>query len=159
MSHLRPKLQQETTSGTTAEPVKSSSPAPPPQPVPLKVEPGAGDAVGLSDITQQLNQSQLAVLLNLLQSQTDLSIPQMAQLRNIHSNPGMQQHLEALNQSINALTEASSQKQDSESVAPEESLKDPLYQWSCLQQNHQLLKLQIHQLTCRICWPLCRVSR
>ncbi|NXP42474.1 CDK12 kinase, partial [Leiothrix lutea] len=61
---------------------------------------------GLGDITQQLNQSELAVLLNLLQSQTDLSVPQMAQLLNVHSNPEMQQQLEALNQSITALTEA-----------------------------------------------------
>uniref|UniRef100_A0A8C6A107 Cyclin-dependent kinase 12 n=1 Tax=Marmota marmota marmota TaxID=9994 RepID=A0A8C6A107_MARMA len=115
--------RKETTSGTSAEPVKNSSPAPP-QPAPSKVEPGAGDAIGLGDITQQLNQSELAVLLNLLQSQTDLSIPQMAQLLNIHSNPEMQQQLEALNQSISALTEATSQQQDSESIAPEESLKE-----------------------------------
>ncbi|XP_078230454.1 cyclin-dependent kinase 12 isoform X6 [Callithrix jacchus] len=115
--------RKETTSGTSAEPVKNSSPAPP-QPAPSKVEPGAGDAIGLGDITQQLNQSELAVLLNLLQSQTDLSIPQMAQLLNIHSNPEMQQQLEALNQSISALTEATSQQQDSEPMAPEESLKE-----------------------------------
>lgn len=76
------------------------------------------------DITQQLNQSELAVSLNLLQSQTDLSIPQMAQLLNIHSNPEMQQQLEALNQSISALTEATSQQHDSESIASEESLKE-----------------------------------
>lgn len=76
---------------------------------------------GLGDITQQLNQSELAVLLNLLQSQTDLSIPQMVQLLNIHSNPEIQQQLEALNQSISALTEASSQQQDSEPMGPEEA--------------------------------------
>lgn len=39
--------RKETTSGTSAEPVKNSSPAPP-QPAPGKVEPGAGDAVGQS---------------------------------------------------------------------------------------------------------------
>ncbi|XP_045155650.1 cyclin-dependent kinase 12 isoform X6 [Echinops telfairi] len=120
-----PKVpRKEVTSGTSAEPVKNSSPAPPPQPPPGKVEPGAGDTVGLGDITQQLNQSELAVLLNLLHSQTDLSIPQMAQLLNIHSNPEMQQQLEALNQSISALTEATSQQQDSEPMASEESLKE-----------------------------------
>lgn len=37
--------RKETTSGTNAEPVKNSSPAPP-QPAPGKVEPGAGDAIG-----------------------------------------------------------------------------------------------------------------
>lgn len=48
----------------------------------------------------------------------------MAQLLNIHSNPEIQQQLEALNQSLNALTEATSQQQDSEPIAPEESLKE-----------------------------------
>lgn len=37
--------RKETTSGTTVEPVKNSSPAPP-QPAPVKAEPGPGDAVG-----------------------------------------------------------------------------------------------------------------
>ncbi|XP_038610515.1 cyclin-dependent kinase 12 [Tachyglossus aculeatus] len=115
--------RKETTSGASLEPVKNSSPAPP-QPPPSKVEPGPGDAAGLGDITQQLNQSELAVLLNLLQSQTDLSVPQMAQLLNVHSNPEMQQQLEALNQSINALTEATSQQQDSERLALEEAAKE-----------------------------------
>ncbi|XP_028931114.1 cyclin-dependent kinase 12 [Ornithorhynchus anatinus] len=115
--------RKETTSGASLEPVKNSSPAPP-QPPPVKDEPGAGDATGLGDITQQLNQSELAVLLNLLQSQTDLSVPQMAQLLNVHSNPEMQQQLEALNQSINALTEATSQQRDSERLALEEAAKE-----------------------------------
>lgn len=78
-------------------------------------------AAGLGDITQQLNQSELAVLLNLLQSQTDLSVPQMAQLLNIHSNPEMQQQLEALNQSITALNEATTQPQDSQKASEEEA--------------------------------------
>lgn len=85
-------------------------------------------AAGLGDITQQLNQSELAVLLNLLQSQTDLSVPQMAQLLNIHSNPEMQQQLEALNQSINALNEVTTtqQLQDSQKVPEEErSVEEP----------------------------------
>lgn len=74
---------------------------------------------GLGDITQQLNQSELAVLLNLLQSQTDLSVPQMAQLLNVHSNPEMQQQLEALNQSITALTEATAQHHEPPAAAEE----------------------------------------
>ncbi|XP_053121390.1 cyclin-dependent kinase 12 isoform X3 [Hemicordylus capensis] len=82
---------------------------------------------GLGDITQQLNQSELAVLLNLLQSQTDLSVPQMAQLLNIHANPEMQQQLEALNQSINALNEATTTTQPDSQKAPEEevAVEDP----------------------------------
>ncbi|NXR56086.1 CDK12 kinase, partial [Hippolais icterina] len=79
---------------------------------------------GLGDITQQLNQSELAVLLNLLQSQTDLSVPQMAQLLNVHSNPEMQQQLEALNQSITALTEATAQHHEPPAAA-EEAVEEP----------------------------------
>lgn len=49
---------------------------------------------------EQLNQVELAVLTNLLQGQTDLSLPQVAQLLNL-SNP------ETLSQSLSALSEAS----------------------------------------------------
>lgn len=59
---------------------------------------------GFGDLTQQLNQSELAILLKLLQSQTDLSVPQISQLLNVQGNPDIQQQLEALNQSITALT-------------------------------------------------------
>ncbi|KAM9112637.1 cyclin-dependent kinase 12 isoform 3-T3 [Pangshura tecta] len=116
--------RKEPTSVTSTDAVKNSSSPANPQPAPLKIEPGAGDAIGLGDITQQLNQSELAVLLNLLQSQTDLSVPQMAQLLNVHSNPEMQQQLEALNQSISALTEVTTQQQDSQKVALEEAIEE-----------------------------------
>ncbi|XP_066483903.1 cyclin-dependent kinase 12 isoform X2 [Tiliqua scincoides] len=117
--------RKEAVSITSTDSVKNhSSPAQPP-PAQVKSQPGAGDSLAsLGDITQQLNQSELAVLLNLLQSQTDLSVPQMAQLLNIHSNPEMQQQLEALNQSINALNEATTtttQEQDSQKVPEEEA--------------------------------------
>ncbi|CAH2302298.1 cyclin-dependent kinase 12 isoform X1 [Pelobates cultripes] len=83
------------------DPVRNSSPAPS---QPAKVETIPTDLSILGDITQQLNQSELAILLNLLQSQTDLSVTQISQLLNVQSNPDMQQQLEALNQSITALT-------------------------------------------------------
>uniref|UniRef100_A0A8C6IYV5 Cyclin-dependent kinase 12 n=1 Tax=Melopsittacus undulatus TaxID=13146 RepID=A0A8C6IYV5_MELUD len=118
--------RKETTSVPSTDPVKNHSSPVPPQPAQLKAEPGAADAVGLGEITQQLNQSELAVLLNLLQSQTDLSVPQMAQLLNVHSNPEMQQQLEALNQSINALTEATTQQHESQAAAAaEEAIEEP----------------------------------
>ncbi|NXT62336.1 CDK12 kinase, partial [Chaetops frenatus] len=123
--------RKETTSVTSTDTVKNNSSPVPPQPAQLKAEPGAADAVGLGDITQQLNQSELAVLLNLLQSQTDLSVPQMAQLLNVHSNPEMQQQLEALNQSITALTEATAQQQQQQQqeqqppAAAEEAIEEP----------------------------------
>ncbi|XP_023798372.1 cyclin-dependent kinase 12 isoform X1 [Cyanistes caeruleus] len=117
--------RKETTSVTSTDTVKNNSSPVPPQPAQLKAEPGAADAaVGLGDITQQLNQSELAVLLNLLQSQTDLSVPQMAQLLNVHSNPEMQQQLEALNQSITALTEATAQHHEPPAAA-EEAAEEP----------------------------------
>ncbi|XP_065609869.1 cyclin-dependent kinase 12 isoform X3 [Cyrtonyx montezumae] len=118
--------RKETTSVTSTDTVKNNSSPVHTQPAQLKTEAGAGDAVaGLGEITQQLNQSELAVLLNLLQSQTDLSVPQMAQLLNVHSNPEMQQQLEALNQSINALTEATTQQQESQAAAAEEAIEEP----------------------------------
>ncbi|XP_054657492.1 cyclin-dependent kinase 12 isoform X4 [Grus americana] len=119
--------RKETTSVTSTDTVKNNSSPVHPQPAQLKTESGAGDAVGLGEITQQLNQSELAVLLNLLQSQTDLSVPQMAQLLNVHSNPEMQQQLEALNQSINALTEATTQQHESQAAAAaaEEAIEEP----------------------------------
>ncbi|XP_053553968.1 cyclin-dependent kinase 12 [Bombina bombina] len=84
-----------------ADPIRNNSPAPS---QPLKTETNVTDLAVLGDITQQLNQSELAILLNLLQSQTDLSVSQISQLLNVQANPGMQQQLEALNQSITALT-------------------------------------------------------
>ncbi|NWU97421.1 CDK12 kinase, partial [Upupa epops] len=123
--------RKETTSVSNTEAVKNNSSPVQPQPAQLKLDTGAADAVGLGDITQQLNQSELAVLLNLLQSQTDLSVPQMAQLLNVHSNPEMQQQLEALNQSINALTEATAQQHESQAAAAaaaaaaEEAIEEP----------------------------------
>nr|XP_028557982.1 cyclin-dependent kinase 12 isoform X1 [Podarcis muralis] len=114
--------RKETASVISTDAIKNHSSPVQPQPAPIKTQPCAVDSfAGLGDITQQLNQSELAVLLNLLQSQTDLSVPQMAQLLNIHSNPEMQQQLEALNQSITALNEATTQPQDSQKASEEEA--------------------------------------
>ncbi|XP_070800530.1 cyclin-dependent kinase 12 isoform X2 [Pituophis catenifer annectens] len=115
--------QKDIASVISTDAIQNHSSPVPPQPAQIKTQPGSGHSFGLGDITQQLNQSELAVLLNLLQSQTDLSVPQMAQLLNIHSNLEMQQHLEALNQSINALNEATTTQQllDSKKVPEEET--------------------------------------
>ncbi|XP_026545402.1 cyclin-dependent kinase 12-like [Notechis scutatus] len=114
--------QKDIASIISTDAIKNHSSPVPQQPAQIKTQPGSGHSLaGLGDITQQLNQSELAVLLNLLQSQTDLSVPQMAQLLNIHSNLEMQQHLEALNQSINALNQCTQQLQDSQKVLEEET--------------------------------------
>uniref|UniRef100_H3BBE7 Cyclin-dependent kinase 12 n=1 Tax=Latimeria chalumnae TaxID=7897 RepID=H3BBE7_LATCH len=95
----------------------------------IKTQSAAGELGGLGDAANQLNPNELAVLLNLLQDQTDLSLPQMAQLLNVNSNPEMQQQLEVLSQSIAALTEATNQQQDSqkqEAAAAAENIKEPV---------------------------------
>ncbi|KAG7459734.1 hypothetical protein MATL_G00213760 [Megalops atlanticus] len=85
----------------------------------------ANELAGLGAATEQLNQSELAVLLNLLQRQTDLSLPQMAQLLNVSSNPESQQQLETLSQSLSALTEASHQQRARQEEAEEEADEGP----------------------------------
>ncbi|KAG8572552.1 hypothetical protein GDO81_012086 [Engystomops pustulosus] len=57
--------------------------------------PGVG--LGFSSIGQQLNQSQVAILLNLLQSQSSVSMAQFAQVMDIKVNPETQQQLNNLN--------------------------------------------------------------
>lgn len=55
---------------------------------------------GLGAAAEQLNQTEMAVLLKLLQGQTDLSLPQAAQLLNLSNS-------ESLSQTLSALSEAS----------------------------------------------------
>ncbi|XP_068118758.1 cyclin-dependent kinase 12 isoform X2 [Hyperolius riggenbachi] len=106
--------KKEITAAPGTDTVKDSPPPPPP----AKIESCTTDFAPLGDITQQLNQSELAILLNLLQSQTDLSVSQISQLLNVQSNPDMQQQLEALNQSITALasTPATSEQANNENA-------------------------------------------
>ncbi|XP_029109801.1 cyclin-dependent kinase 12 isoform X2 [Scleropages formosus] len=80
------------------------------------------ELAGLGAAAEQLNQSELAVLFNLLQRQTDLSLPQVAQLLNISTNPESQQQLESLSQSLSALTESSHQQR---AQSKEESNEGP----------------------------------
>ncbi|CAI9574128.1 unnamed protein product [Staurois parvus] len=108
--------RKESIAAVGTETVKNSSPAPS---QPVKPEPIAADLTALGDITQQLNQSELAILLNLLQSQTDLNVTQISQLLNVQGNPDIQQQLEALNQSITAI--ATSTAVTSEMEATKES--------------------------------------
>ncbi|XP_029428012.1 cyclin-dependent kinase 12 isoform X2 [Rhinatrema bivittatum] len=117
--------RKEAVSATSTDVTRNSSPHQPP-PAQGNAEAGVTELGGLGDITQQLNQSELAVLLNLLQTQTNLSVPQISQLLNVQANPEMQQQLEALNQSINALTEGSAQQAESEEpVMAEEASNEP----------------------------------
>ncbi|XP_036946113.1 cyclin-dependent kinase 12 [Acanthopagrus latus] len=90
-----------TSSGENSRPQTSPAGAPPPPPgKPPSTANLERELSGLGVAAEQLNQAELAVLLNLLQGQTDLSLPQVAQLLNL-SNP------ETLSQSLSALSEAS----------------------------------------------------
>ncbi|XP_071324018.1 cyclin-dependent kinase 12 isoform X1 [Trachinotus anak] len=90
-----------TSSGENSRPQASPAGAPPPPPgKPPSAANLESQLSGLGAVAEQLNQTELAVLLNLLQGQTDLSLPQVAQLLNL-SNP------ESLSQSLSALSEAS----------------------------------------------------
>ncbi|KAM9843441.1 uncharacterized protein cdk12 isoform 2-T2 [Aulostomus maculatus] len=96
-----PKVPRKEVSGTSTgenSRPQSSPPGAPPPPPPGK-PPTAAITESLGAATEQLNQTEMALLLNLLQGQTDLSLPQVAQLLNV-SNP------EALSQSLSALSEA-----------------------------------------------------
>ncbi|KAM6966331.1 uncharacterized protein cdk12 [Tautogolabrus adspersus] len=100
-----PKVPRKDVTGTSSgeNSRAQTSPAvapPPPQGKPPTTANIERELSGLGVAAEQLNQTELAVLLNLLQGQTDLSLPQVAQLLNL-SNP------ETLSQSLSALSEAS----------------------------------------------------
>ncbi|RXM34747.1 Cyclin-dependent kinase 12 [Acipenser ruthenus] len=109
-------------SRATPSPERTQPPAPPSRQAPPVEELQGGTATlkGLGEAAEQLNQNEMAVLLNLLQRQTDLSLPQMAQLLNVGSNPETQQQLESLTQSLSALTEASNQQRGHQKEQQEE---------------------------------------
>ncbi|KAK5855965.1 hypothetical protein PBY51_007593 [Eleginops maclovinus] len=96
-----------TSSGENSRPQISPAGAPPPPP---GKPPPTVNLESLGVAADQLNPTELAVLMNLLQGQTDLSLPQVAQLLNL-SNP------ETLSQSLSALSEASDQQGASEDQA------------------------------------------
>uniref|UniRef100_A0A8C7Y394 Cyclin-dependent kinase 12 n=1 Tax=Oryzias sinensis TaxID=183150 RepID=A0A8C7Y394_9TELE len=117
-----PKVPRKDATGTSGgENSRSqSSPAPPPPP-PAKPPTTANlenELSGLGAAAEQLNQTELAVLLNLLQGQTDLSVNQVAQLLN-PSNP------ENLSQLLSTLGEASDQQGAPEEQAQPASVPQP----------------------------------
>lgn len=73
---------------------------------------------GLGAAAEQLNPAEMAVLVNLLQGHTDLSLPQVAQLLNL-SNP------ETLSQSLSALSEASDHQGAPEDQPPAPARSQP----------------------------------
>lgn len=92
-----PKVPRKDPTGTSGG-ENSRPPLSPPPPPPGKPPSSLSESLGAA--AEQLNQSELAVLLNLLQGQTDLSLPQVAQLLNLSN-------VETLSQSLTALSESS----------------------------------------------------
>ncbi|KAI9539594.1 hypothetical protein NQZ68_005676 [Dissostichus eleginoides] len=118
-----PKVPRKETTGTSSgeNSRPQSSPAVPPPPPPGKPPPPVtleSELSGLGVAADQLNPTELAVLMNLLQGQTDLSLPQVAQLLNL-STP------ETLSQSLSALSEASDQQGAPEDQAPTAARSQP----------------------------------
>lgn len=82
---------------------------------------------------QQLNQNEVAILLNLLQSKTSVSLAQFAQVLNIKVNPETQQQLNKINLPAGILSagEKQSEQQQQQQQPPpppppeQESLKQP----------------------------------
>ncbi|XP_051894325.1 cyclin-dependent kinase 12, partial [Pristis pectinata] len=101
--------RKDTTIGTDDSRNSTPQGAPPTQ---GKAQSSTTDVGGIRDAAQQLNQNELAVLLNLLQTQTNLSLTQLAQALNVSTNPETQQQWNVLSQSLVALAEATSQQQD-----------------------------------------------
>lgn len=92
-----PKVPRKDPTGTSGG-ENSRPPLSPPPPPPGKPPSSLSESLGAA--AEQLNQTELAVLLNLLQGQTDLSLPQVAQLLNLSN-------VETLSQSLSALSESS----------------------------------------------------
>ncbi|CAJ1076210.1 cyclin-dependent kinase 12 [Xyrichtys novacula] len=100
-----PKVPRKDVTGTSSgeNSRAQTSPAavpPPPQGKPPSTANIERELSGLGVSADQLNPAEMAVLVNLLQGHTDLSLPQVAQLLNL-SNP------ETLSQTLSALSEAS----------------------------------------------------
>ncbi|XP_051904581.1 cyclin-dependent kinase 12 isoform X2 [Hippocampus zosterae] len=111
-----------TSSGDNSRPQTSPAgaparppPPPPPPPPPAQGKPPSAaaqdnDLSALGAAAEQLNQTEMTLLLNLLQGQTDLSLQQVSQLLN-------QSNAETLSQSLSALSEASDHHQGGASAS------------------------------------------
>ncbi|XP_040927676.1 cyclin-dependent kinase 12 isoform X2 [Betta splendens] len=102
-----PKVPRKDATGTSSGENSRSQSSPAAPPPPPGKPPATANLESLGAAAEQLNQTELAVLLNLLQGQGDLSLPQVTQLLNV-SNP------ETLIQTLSALSEASDHQGASE---------------------------------------------
>ncbi|XP_031409920.1 cyclin-dependent kinase 13 [Meleagris gallopavo] len=97
----------------------------------LKTQGNSSVALAKTSTGQQLNQNEVAILLNLLQSKTSVSLAQFAQVLNIKVNPETQQQLNKINLPAGILSAGEKQSEQQQPPPPpppppeQESLKQP----------------------------------
>lgn len=111
-----PKVPRKDPTGTSGG-ENSRPPLSPPPPPPGK-PPSSSLSESLGAAAEQLNQTELAVLLNLLQGQSDLSLPQVAQVLNLSSAESLSQTLSALSESSDHHQGAPDEHHRSTTTAP-----------------------------------------
>ncbi|XP_028310424.1 cyclin-dependent kinase 12 isoform X2 [Gouania willdenowi] len=111
-----------TSSGENSRPPNSPAGAPPPPP---GKAPSAATLESLGAAAEQLNQSELAVLLNVLQGQAELSLPQVAQLLNLSNAETLSQLLSGLNEASDPKGSSESQGQSTTRTQPPEPPPEP----------------------------------
>ncbi|NXX46154.1 CDK13 kinase, partial [Tricholaema leucomelas] len=96
----------------------------------LKTQGNSSVALAKTTTGQQLNQNEVAILLNLLQSKTSVSLAQFAQVLNIKVNPETQQQLNKINLPAGILSAGEKQSEQQQQQPPppppeQEPLKQP----------------------------------
>ncbi|NXI59570.1 CDK13 kinase, partial [Chloroceryle aenea] len=97
----------------------------------LKTQGNSSVALAKTSTGQQLNQNEVAILLNLLQSKTSVSLAQFAQVLNIKVNPETQQQLNKINLPAGILSAGEKQSEQQQPPPPpppppeQEPLKQP----------------------------------
>ncbi|NXK88223.1 CDK13 kinase, partial [Formicarius rufipectus] len=99
----------------------------------LKTQGNSSVALAKTSTGQQLNQNEVAILLNLLQSKTSVSLAQFAQVLNIKVNPETQQQLNKINLPAGILSAGDKQSEQQQQPPPppppppeQEPLKQPM---------------------------------
>ncbi|XP_009319882.1 PREDICTED: cyclin-dependent kinase 13 [Pygoscelis adeliae] len=84
----------------------------------LKTQGNSSVALAKTSTGQQLNQNEVAILLNLLQSKTSVSLAQFAQVLNIKVNPETQQQLNKINLPAGILSAGEKQSEQQQQQQP-----------------------------------------
>ncbi|XP_026180171.1 cyclin-dependent kinase 12 isoform X2 [Mastacembelus armatus] len=111
-----------TSSGENSRPQTSPAAGPPPPP---GKPPSTTNLESLGAAAEQLNQTELAVLLNLLQGQADFNLPQVAQILNLSNADSLSQSLSALSEALDHQGAQEDQAQSSTRPQPPEPPPEP----------------------------------